>query len=174
MCNTYTSEIHIELISLRNNGENRVEHYGEDFDEKCSLGLVKGYNFINDYTELTSYCLENYEEVKDITYFNKNYKTNNGKYKKCNGRFIKAFLIFKMLIDTGDKLITPMGLTDEALNTQFHDKVGDSKTLHYNERGFRLEEHQYNTFFGFETITSEYKHMPYLCCIYNDDIQQEL
>ena len=28
-------------------------------------------------------------------------------------------------------------------------------------------------FFGFETNTSEYKHMPYPCWIYNDDIQQE-
>ena len=28
-------------------------------------------------------------------------------------------------------------------------------------------------FFDFETITSEYKHMPYLCWIYNDGIQQE-
>ena len=28
-------------------------------------------------------------------------------------------------------------------------------------------------FFGFETITSEYKHMPYLCWIYNDDTQQD-
>ena len=27
-------------------------------------------------------------------------------------------------------------------------------------------------FFDFETITSEYKHMPYLCWIYNVDIQQ--
>ena len=54
-----------ELISLRSNGENRVEHYGKDFDEKCNLGLVKGHYFINDYTELTSYCLDNYEEIKD-------------------------------------------------------------------------------------------------------------
>ena len=27
-------------------------------------------------------------------------------------------------------------------------------------------------FFDIETITSEYKHMPYLCWIYNDDMQQ--
>ena len=31
-----------------------------------------------------------------------------------------------------DKLITPMELTDEALNTQFYDKVNDYKTLGYN------------------------------------------
>ena len=30
-----TLEIHIELISLRSNGENRVEHYGKDFDENA-------------------------------------------------------------------------------------------------------------------------------------------
>ena len=35
-------------------------------DEKYNLGLVKGHYFINDYTELTSYCLDNYEELKDI------------------------------------------------------------------------------------------------------------
>ena len=33
-------EIHIELISLRNDGEtNRVEHYGKDFDEQCNFGF---------------------------------------------------------------------------------------------------------------------------------------
>ena len=31
-----------------------------------------------------------------------------------------------------DKLITPMGLTDEVLNTQFYDKANDYKTLEYN------------------------------------------
>ena len=38
---------------------------------------------------------------------------------------------------------------------------------------YRKLKSQYNIFFGFETITSEYKHMPYLCWMYNDDIQQE-
>ena len=38
----------------------------------------------------------------------------------------------------------------------------------------RKNEDQYNIFFDFGTITSESKHMPYLCWIYNDDIQQEL
>ena len=118
-------EIHIELISLRSNGENRVEHYGKDFDEKCNLGLVKGHYSINDYTELISYSLEHYEEVRGISGCNKIYKKYNDKYKKCNDRFVKAFQVFKMLIDTGGKLITPMKLTDEVLNTQFYDQVDD-------------------------------------------------
>ena len=92
---------------------------------------------------------------------------------------LKSFQSFKMLVDNVDKLVTPMELTDEVLNTQFYYKVNDCKTLGYNLH-VRLETYeektkdQYIIFFDFETITSEYKHMPYLCWIYNDDIQQEL
>ena len=53
------------------------------------FGFVKGHYVINDYTELTSYCLENYEEVKYIKDCNKIYKKYNDKYKKCNDIFIK-------------------------------------------------------------------------------------
>ena len=35
-------------------------------------------------------------------------------------------------MDNVDKLITPMELTDEVLNTQFYYKVNDYKTLEYN------------------------------------------
>ena len=44
----------------------RVEHKGKYSDEKCILGLVNNHYFINDYTESTCFCLENYEEVKDL------------------------------------------------------------------------------------------------------------
>ena len=35
-----------------------------------------------------------------------------------------------------------------------------------------IKKKHYKLSFDFETITSEYKHMPYLCWVYNDDIQQ--
>ena len=96
------------------------------------MGLVKSHYFINDNTELISYSLDNYEQVKDIKYCNRIYKKFHDKYKRGNGRFIHAFQLFKMLVDNVDKLITPMGLTDEVLNIQFYDKVNDYKTLEYN------------------------------------------
>ena len=80
-------------------------------------------------TELTSYCLGNYEEIKDIKDCNKTYKKVKANYKRGNDRFIKAFQVFKVLIDNVEKLITPMELTDEVLNTQAHYKVEDCKTL---------------------------------------------
>ena len=112
VCNTL--EIHIEIISLRNDGENRVEHYGKDFDEKYNLGFVKGHYFINVYAELTSYCLEHYEEIKYIKYCNTIYMKFNNRYKKGNDRFIKSFQVLKILIGNVDKLSTPMELTDEV------------------------------------------------------------
>ena len=128
MCNTL--ETHIELISLRNDGEtNRVEHYGKYYDEQYNFGLAKGHYFINYYTELTSYCLEHYREVKDIKDCNNTFKEFNDKYKKCNDIFIKAFQVFKILVDTVDELIIPMELTDEVFNTQFYDKVEEYKNI---------------------------------------------
>ena len=62
------------------------------------------------------------------------YKKFNDKFEKGNDILIKAYQVFKMLIDTGDKLIIPMELTDEVLNTQFYDKVEEYKTLQYNVR----------------------------------------
>ena len=124
------------------------------------MGLVKGHYFINDYTELTSYCLDHYEEIKDIKDCNKIYREINDNYKRANDRLIKAFQVFKMLIENVDKRITPMKLTDEVLNTQFYDKVDDYKTLEYNKKNCRLETYeekakeQYKIFFDFETITS--------------------
>ena len=94
--------------------------------------MIKGHYFINDYTELTSYSLENHYAVEDIKDCNTIFKKYNDKYKKCNDIFIKAFQLFNMLMDNVDKLITPMELTDEALNTQFYDKVNDYKTLDYS------------------------------------------
>ena len=95
------------------------------------MGLVNGHYFINDYTELTSYCLEHYGEVKDIKHCTKTFKTYNDTYK-CNDRFTEAFQVLKILTGSVDKLIIPMELTDEVLNTQFYDKVDGYKTLQYN------------------------------------------
>ena len=96
VCNTL--EIHIELISAKTDGLSRIEHYGKDFDGKYNLGLAKGHYFINDYTGFTSYCLDNYEETKDIKDCNEIYQKVKDNYKRGNDIFIKALQVFKVLI----------------------------------------------------------------------------
>ena len=101
--------------------------------------MAKGHYFINYCTELTSYCLDNYEDIEGIKYCNEVYKKGKYNYKRCNDRFIKAFQVLKVLIDNVDKLITPMELTGEVLNTQFCYKVEDYNTLEYNKKSCILE-----------------------------------
>ena len=60
-----------ELISLRgDNGKCRVKHYPQytsvEYDETYKLGLFGNHYFINGTTNVTYYCLGNYEEIKDI------------------------------------------------------------------------------------------------------------
>ena len=174
-------EIHIELISIRNDGHNRVEHYGNDYEEKYNLGLIRNHYFINDTTNVTSFCLEHYNEVKGLQHCNTIYRKKDEYYARDNtgNRFIKAFQLFKILINDVGNLIIPMPLTEELMRTQFYDKVDDYKTLEYTKHSYRQEEYKeknntvYKVFFDFETITSEKQHMPYLCWIYNEEIQQE-
>ena len=72
-----------------------------------------------------------------------------------------------------------MPLTEEVMETQLYDKVDEYNTFEYTDKSYRKGEFKeksdiiYKIYFDFETITSEVKHMPYLCWIYNDDIQQE-
>ena len=147
-----TLETHIELISLKSDGLSRIEHQGKDYDGKYNLGFVENHYFLNDYTELTSYSLENYEEIKDL----KESSTICKKYyerDKTGKRFITSFQLFKILMGSTVSLITPMELTCDIMSTQFYDRVDDYKTLDYNKKNCRLEEYvekykdHYNIFF---------------------------
>ena len=73
-----------------------------------------------------------------------------------------------------------MPLTEEVMHTHnFYDKAGEYNTLGYTKSSYKQEEFKetvsdlYKMFVGFETMTPESKHMPYLCWVYSDDIQQE-
>ncbi len=175
-------EIHIELISIKDGVETcRVEHYGKEHLEKYELGLMSGHYFINDRTDITSYSLINYNDVKDVKECNKIYrKLPTGAYKRDSSKSISSYNLFKLLLANKDTLLTPITLSEEILRTQFYDKTDTYETLDYTDKSYRLEERRtpkttqvYKIFFDFETITSEEHHIPYLCWIYNADIQQE-
>ena len=72
-----------------------------------------------------------------------------------------------------------MPLIEEIMYTQFYDKVDEYNTVDYTNNSYKQDKFEetindiYTIFFDFEAVTSGKKHMPYLCWIYNDDIQQE-
>ena len=73
-----------------------------------------------------------------------------------------------------------MPLTEEIMHTQSYDKVDEDNSLYYTNNYYKQDKFEetindiYKLLFDFETITpGEKQHMPYLCWIYNDDLQQE-
>ena len=72
-----------------------------------------------------------------------------------------------------------MPSTEEIMHTQFYDKVDEYNTLGYTRNSDKQERFEetlndlYKIFFILGTITPESKRMPYLCWLYNDEIQQE-
>ena len=69
--------------------------------------------------------------------------------------FITASQSFKILTNSIDKLITPMFLTEELMNTLFYDNVEEYRTLDITNKSYRRDEYKeqlnssYNIFFDF-------------------------
>ena len=97
---------------------------------------------INDTTNVASYCLGNYEEIKDITDCKLIYK-QVGKYynkDKTGNIFSKALQSFKILTSNVGKLISPMPLPEDIMHTQFDNKADECKTLGYTNNYYKQEE----------------------------------
>ena len=93
----------IGLSPLRDDNEKcRVEHYPQypsvEYDEKYKLGLVDNHYFMNDTTNVTSYCLGN-EEIKDVNGCSTIYMKYGKYYKRdtTDKQVIAAFQLFNIL-----------------------------------------------------------------------------
>ena len=68
-------DIYIKLLRLNNDLSTRVEYYGDkESKEKYNIGLIDEHYFILEQTNLSSYCLTHYEEIKDMTNCNNTVK----------------------------------------------------------------------------------------------------
>ena len=52
--------LRIRLTSVRNDGDTRVDYYGDpEAEDRFNIGLYNDHYFINDRTNITSFSLEN-------------------------------------------------------------------------------------------------------------------
>ena len=61
-----TLQIYIQLTSIRNEMRSRTEEFGDKTHPLYHLVLVDDHYFIIDKTNLTSYCLINYNDAKHL------------------------------------------------------------------------------------------------------------
>ena len=63
------------------------------------IGLIDEHYFIHDKTDLTSYCLTNYEEVKHISNCNMIWCKYLNAYKTSNQKYIDSFKVATILLE---------------------------------------------------------------------------
>jgi hypothetical protein len=173
--------IQINLNKIREDRERKdtKTKYGKS-DEQYNINLLDKHFFIQETTIYTSFCIKNYDLIKDEEDSNKIDKIttkNNKKYFHRETRFIDSFNLVKLLLDNKDNLLEEITIDNcNILNSQYYSEVEDStiKNLYYDEtintreitNKDPKEDDYLNVFFDFETYTNKDKvHIPYLCCI---------
>ena len=87
-----TLQICFKLTSVNSSDRTVTETIGDKKNKCYHIGLLCEHYFIIEKTNYTSYCLLNYEQVKDIQGCNIIYrKIDDGRYKKSNDKFIDSF-----------------------------------------------------------------------------------
>jgi len=170
-------DITINLKRIRKDGNKKTRNftYGNNKKEIYNIGLIDEHYFIIDNTNITSYCLKNYNDVKHIKDFNKMYKKNY----KSNKNFIDSFNVIDLLIKHKKDLLKLIPSADLE-KTQYINDDYNFDSLEYPNENIRTVENKkneryndyYKIFFDFETWTDKKdnnKHKPYLVCYTTED-----
>jgi len=186
LCNIIKCRI---IVKTDNTKHKEQDTYGKEYEETYILGCLADHYFLIENTNITSYALENYFDLKDINEFNYIYKMRDERYRRDKSRVIDSYDVIKILLNNKDKLIREMTLDDieKIGNTPFYDQVkqeiinleyNDEICLHYiKDKDFKEKDEDdneiiyKNVFFDFETRTTkdDLTHKPYLCRTYDGE-----
>lgn len=162
-------------INLKYDADKTVKIYG-DSQEQYNIGVLEHHFFINEDVNISTYCIKNYEDVKDIK--DCNFITEkNGKYYKKNLNYkISSFILIKTIIDNGVKLLTQITHSNGLLSTQYHNKNDTITLLEYPDEcarkilndsekpasTFKKVDYTDKIYFDIETDPTGNTHIPFL------------
>lgn len=174
-----------------NNHKTRKIVYGDGSDknkERVEIGYIENHYFLIKETEYTSYCIKNYEDVKDIDNFNKiiEKRGNRKGYKMSDKRFLNSFDLIILMMENKELFFEKINagninIYDEVYLRKLNENLFES--LEYTKDDYNLIEKkepknnrgiEYQlAYFDFETnpytdVDGKIKVEPYLCC-YKDD-----
>lgn len=123
-------DICIVLHHYRDVGKNKTRKlvYGDASDknkERVEIGYIENHYFLIKETEYTSYCIKNYEDVKDIDNFNKiiGKRGNRKGYVKSNKNFLNSFDLIILMMENKDLFFEKIN----AGNINIYDEEFDDK-----------------------------------------------
>ena len=179
ICKKLNIQINLNKIRMDRGEKDNKTKYGSS-EEQYNINLIDKHFFIQETTIYTSFCIKNYDLIKDEEDSNKINKIsikNGKKYFNKETIFIDSFNLVKILIDHKNSLLEEISIDNcNILNSQYYSEVENSviKNLDYDESINTREitnkdpkkDDYLNVFFDFETYTNKDKvHIPYLCCI---------
>jgi len=180
-------------ITIRKPEDTQLRKYGNPEHTRLDLGLIDKHYFLIEKTIYNSYCIKNWEEVKDKKDWNRIYQKEGNKFKRKD-RFIDSYTAIRLLLEN-TKLLSPITLCDELYKTTEYKKIDQDifgsldynqniqgynwKTKEFEEGGLKKNEYRKprkeellgTYYFDFETSTKrkdgvDTTHKPY--CVYSD------
>ena len=158
----------VKVRTINNDGKSRTEVFGEKTNAQYNIGLVDEHYFIIDKTDITSYCIKNYNTVKDLENCHMIWNNYKGEYKRANNKDIDSFALIKLLLEDKDTFLDRITCDEQIMKSQFYDKVDTYITLEYPPSCIQYKTYKppmnikfYKVFFDFETITTD-THIPYM------------
>lgn len=122
----------------------RTLHYNEGAPRSITIGNISKHYFCIDYdTNITTYAIKNYDDVKHVERFNlvTKYVKKRGKYERTtktskNSRITDSHTLIRLLLIFKEKFLKEITISDAGiLNSPFHTEVIDKiGSLEYNEK----------------------------------------
>jgi hypothetical protein len=155
-----------------------IKTYGKSKEKIYNLCLIDEHYFILDTTNITTYAINNYEQIKDKENWNHithlEIKKGNKHYHLDKRRCIDSFTMVKLLLEKKNELLTEITIED-VIGTVYYNKAlkQEIKDLNYVDDDVKLYEESeqrdiskdFIVFFDFETVTTKMKddvHIPYM------------
>lgn len=121
-------------IQIQVNIDSKIHYYGDKQSKEIyKLGLLVRHYFLIERTNLTSYSIDNYNEVKDLPNWNQIYMKSEGRYKRSTSKFIDSLKVVKLLLENKDTLLTEISQVDkEILETPYYMEIDNIANLEYD------------------------------------------
>ena len=124
-------------ISVRKlEDKKNLKHYGDKSNPRLELGLINKHYFLIEKTKYTSYCIKNYNTIKDEKDWNTITGTRGKGFIRRKDKNISSYDCIRLLLDHEKELLEPISLSSDIYSTLHYNKINDDifTDLTYNTK----------------------------------------